>query len=254
MPRNGSGTMSLPNTISSGQPISASPVQANFSDIATEITGSLPRDGQAAMTGQLKAASGTAAAPGISFGSDTNSGFYRKDSDVIGVVAGGAEVGTITASGFVAASGAPVTAFPSGTVMIFAQTTAPTGWTKSTTHNDKALRVVSGTASSGGSTAFTSVFGARTIAEANLPSHTHTFSATTSTDGAHTHTASNVFNSNSATNVSPAGGPYGTFGTVTTSSSGSHTHTVSGTTASTGSGTAMDFAVAYVDVILATKD
>ena len=45
----------------------------------------------------------------------------------------------------------------SGTVMLFMQTAAPTGWTKSTTHNNKAIRIVSGTAtSSGGSTAFTS--------------------------------------------------------------------------------------------------
>lgn len=49
--------------------------------------------------------------------------------------------------------------FQVGTAMLFAQTTAPTGWTKSTTHNDKALRVVSGTASSGGTTAFTTAFG-----------------------------------------------------------------------------------------------
>lgn len=42
----------------------------------------------------------------------------------------------------------------SGTLMLFQQTAAPTGWTKQTTHNDKALRVVSGTASSGGTTAF----------------------------------------------------------------------------------------------------
>jgi len=49
--------------------------------------------------------------------------------------------------------------FPVGTAMLFAQTTAPTGWTKSTTHNNKALRVVSGTASSGGNSAFTTAFG-----------------------------------------------------------------------------------------------
>lgn len=48
---------------------------------------------------------------------------------------------------------------PSGTSAIFVQTAAPTGWTKSTTHNDKALRVVSGTASSGGSSAFATAFG-----------------------------------------------------------------------------------------------
>ena len=53
--------------------------------------------------------------------------------------------------------------FPSGTKMLFQQTSAPTGWTKVTTHNNKALRVVSGSASSGGSNAFTSAFAARGI-------------------------------------------------------------------------------------------
>lgn len=45
-------------------------------------------------------------------------------------------------------------AFPSGTLMLFQQTAAPTGWTKSTTHNDKGLRIVSGTVGTGGSVAF----------------------------------------------------------------------------------------------------
>ena len=54
-------------------------------------------------------------------------------------------------------------AFPSGTVMLFAQTSAPTGWTKSTSHNNKALRVVSGTSGSGGSNAFTTAFASRGI-------------------------------------------------------------------------------------------
>ena len=53
--------------------------------------------------------------------------------------------------------------FPSGTLMLFQQTAAPTGWTKQTTHNDKALRVVSGTASSGGSSAFTTAFGTPSV-------------------------------------------------------------------------------------------
>jgi hypothetical protein len=247
--------MSLPNTISAGQTISASPVQANFSDISSEITGSLPRDGQAAMTGQLKASSGTVAAPGISFSSDTDTGFYRKTGDTIGVVAGGSEVGTISTSGFVNAAGNPLTAIPSGTVMIFAQTTAPTGWTKSTAHNDKALRVVSGTASSGGSTAFTSVFAARTIQQANLPNETLT--GTTSTGGAHTHTVAATFSS--AFRLDGGNSGYYQQGSgnssFSTSSSGSHSHTF--TTSSINGGvtqTAVDFAVQYVDVILAAKD
>ena len=37
------------------------------------------------------------------------------------------------------------TAFASGTKMLFNQTSAPTGWTKVTSSNDVALRVVSGT-------------------------------------------------------------------------------------------------------------
>lgn len=45
-------------------------------------------------------------------------------------------------------------AFDSGTLMIFQQTNSPTGWTKQTTHNDKAFRCVSGSCSSGGSSAF----------------------------------------------------------------------------------------------------
>jgi len=48
--------------------------------------------------------------------------------------------------------------FTSGTKMLFQQTSAPTGWTKDTTHNNKALRVVTGTASSGGSNTFSGAF------------------------------------------------------------------------------------------------
>ena len=50
-------------------------------------------------------------------------------------------------------------AFPSGTKMLFQQTAAPTGWTKVTSGVDnKSLRVVSGTAGSGGTNAFTNTF------------------------------------------------------------------------------------------------
>ena len=46
----------------------------------------------------------------------------------------------------------------SGTKMLFQQSTAPTGWTKDTTnYNDHALRVVTGTASSGGTNAFSTL-------------------------------------------------------------------------------------------------
>lgn len=56
-------------------------------------------------------------------------------------------------------------AFPAGTKMLFQQTAAPTGWTKDTTHDDKALRVVSGTASNGGSIAFSTALGASAVTD-----------------------------------------------------------------------------------------
>lgn len=134
-------------------------------------------------------------------------------------------------------------AFPTGTAMLFVQTAAPTGWTKDTSsHNNKALRVVTGTASSGGTTAFTSVFTSRTIAVDNLPSHTHTV-----TDPGHTHPFTYGGNNAGATysdqNRSTPGTP---------NTTGSNTTGI--TLGNTGGGVAMDFAVQYVDVIIATKD
>ena len=85
-------------------------------------------------------------------------------------------------------------AIPSGTKMLFQQTTAPTGWTKDTTHNNKALRVVTGTAGTGGTNSFTNAFnsdktvsgttggtgvtitgstGSHTLTESQIPAHDH---------------------------------------------------------------------------------
>lgn len=53
--------------------------------------------------------------------------------------------------------------FSTGTRMIFGQTTAPTGWTKDTINYDNhALRVVTGTASTGGTVDFTTAFTSQT--------------------------------------------------------------------------------------------
>ena len=83
-----------------------------------------------------------------------------------------------------AISGANLTGvdpFPSGTVMVFYQSAAPTGWTKSTAQNDKALRVVSG---SGGGTG-----GTHDLSSPPSLAHTHTAAAHTHTAAAHTHTS-----------------------------------------------------------------
>jgi hypothetical protein len=70
---------------------------------------------------------------------------------------------SIASDGVVTFSQTPVGTgggFPSGTSMLFQQTSAPTGWTKQTTHNDKALRIISGTVGTGGSVAFSTALGA----------------------------------------------------------------------------------------------
>src|SRR5690349_8936889 len=99
MSRNGSGTMSVKNTFSPGDTISASTTNANNNDFADELTNSVAVDGQSTMTGQLKLANGTAAAPAVTFGSDTDNGLYRIGSNQIGVAAGGSKVATVDSSG-----------------------------------------------------------------------------------------------------------------------------------------------------------
>lgn len=250
MARNGSGTMSIVNSFTASTTIESAKVNANFSDVASEITGSLPRDGQAAMTGQLKSASGTAAAPGVTFSSETSSGFYRSSAGVIGAAISGTAVATLESTGWKNASGVKYDAFASGTVLLFYQAAAPTGWTVSDVDSNKAVRIVSGVAgtggTSGGTTGFTSVFTSRTIAQANLPNVTLT---TTITDPGHLHTIPLSSTGNHPTG-SGSSEPRGA-GTTNTSS------TTTGITASTslgGSGTAMDFAVQYINVIKAAKD
>lgn len=137
--------------------------------------------------------------------------------------------------------------FPSGTSMLFVQTTAPAGWTKSTTHNDKALRVVSGTAGSGGTLAFTSAFASRTttgnvgnttLTTGQIPSHTHSY----------TEFQDNGSILNGAIQYRTFNNTGAGQGSSTTAATGgglAHNHTYSVTT---------DFAVQYVDVIIATKD
>jgi hypothetical protein len=145
-----------------------------------------------------------------------------------------------------------------GTPMLFGQTAAPTGWTKLVTHNNKALRLVSGTASSGGTTSFTSVFASRTITQANLPSYNlSTGSLTGSIGSSITNGTSVVRNLGTSSHQQ---GPGGSFDHATdnfdedTLSLADTSVSFGGSIPSGGSGTAVDFAVQYVDVIMATKD
>jgi hypothetical protein len=151
--------------------------------------------------------------------------------------------------------------------MMFVQTAAPTGWTKSTTHDNKALRVVSGTASSGGSVAFTTAFAsqsvagtignttatnqATTLSESQIPSHSHGPPQGTNMTG--------YIGSLSAGGTVLASGSAARVNNVVVTQSGltggggSHNHTQDAHN-HTFTGTAINLAVQYVDVIIATKD
>ena len=153
-------------------------------------------------------------------------------------------------------------AFPSGTKMMFQQTSAPTGWTKDTSHNNKALRVVNGTAGSGGSVNFTTAFANKTtsgsigntsaggtvaghtLTTAETPSHSHTFNVWQSTSNtAHNGAGAGNTNFRSTQSVSSVGG------------NGSHNHGFTGASHNHSfSGSAIDLRVQYVDLIIATKD
>jgi hypothetical protein len=125
--------------------------------------------------------------------------------------------------------------FDQGTAILFQQSSAPTGWTKQTTHNDKALRVVSGTASSGGTNAFSTVFGRTatdgfTLSINEIPSHAHPSPSLVGTFGGQRGLLdSNNSGSSGALPIPAAGG------------GNSHSH-------------GMDIRVQFVDVIIATKD
>jgi hypothetical protein len=156
----------------------------------------------------------------------------------------------IATTAFVIAN-APASPIPAGTVMLFYQAAAPTGWTQVTTQNNKALRVVSGTgAGTGGSVAFTTAFasqsvtgsvgtsGATTLTEAQIPSHSHVINYGDGSGG-----------SANYPDVSFSSGIGTTRSTGGTGGGGSHTHSGGSFT-----GTAINLAVQYIDVIIASKD
>jgi Collagen triple helix repeat (20 copies) len=140
----------------------------------------------------------------------------------------------VATTGFVTAA----VAAPTGTTMLFVQAAAPVGWTKVTTHDNKALRVVSGTTggTGGGTLGFTTLFGrtatdALTLSTAQMPAHAHNG---INSGPALCGTAQFLFD---------AGAAYGfdTYGLANTGGGGSHAH-------------GLDMRVAYVDTIICSKN
>jgi hypothetical protein len=170
--------------------------------------------------------------------------------------------GNVLTSNGTSWSSSPVAAFVSGTKLLFQQTAAPTGWTKDTSHNNKALRVVSGTASSGGTVAFTTAFasqavsgtvGNTTLSTSQVPNATGNIVAHGSEAGSSLWNPSGAFSSSPLFNGYRIPGTSAGGATSITNISlnlgfgnGAHNHSFTGT--------AIDMAVQYVDVIIATKD
>jgi hypothetical protein len=127
------------------------------------------------------------------------------------------------------------TLIPSGTVILFYQASAPTGWTKLTTQNDKALRIVSGTGGGAGGS----------ISTSTTLSHYHTVDSHTHGKGS----LKTVTPELGTTSGIPGGGS-GTAASLT------HVHDLNdGITGATAPGTDAKLGVlAYIDVIACSKD
>lgn len=142
--------------------------------------------------------------------------------------------------------------FISGTRMLFLQSTAPIGWTKDTTHDNKALRIVSGDVENGGSVDFTTAFSSKTVAGTvgnttlsitQIPNHNH-IEGWAGSNGNASYGVANA----PAGNMNTQGGTSGSNHAITSSagSGGAHAHSFTGT--------AIDMAVKYVDAIIAQRD
>jgi len=138
-------------------------------------------------------------------------------------------------------------AFPTGTVIPFFQATAPTGWTQITTYNDGALRVVNTAGGGmGGSIGFSTAMksqpvtgsnSATTLSTSQIPDHVHntplnSWNGHAGSPGSDTPLYTGVSNTQT----------YGVNGTT----GGSHNHTFTGTN--------INLAVYYIDMIIASKN
>lgn len=144
---------------------------------------------------------------------------------------------------------------PNGTVMVFYQSAAPTGWTQDTSVNDRVLQVTSGSGGgTGGGWTITglghniSVDG-HALTTSEIPSHSHNANTNNAGDhshnvggstgggGAHSHNVSRSNTGGSANNLTSA-----SVGDIvnednehwSTDGTGNHSHNVSGNTNNTG--------------------
>lgn len=168
---------------------------------------------------------------------------------------------TLTAAGITFSDSTQINSkygiFPKNSAVVFYQASAPTGWTtEPTVHNNKALRVVSGTAAnSGGNQNFTACFANSRPFSANVP-----VSINSTSGGNHTLTTpqlpSHNHSSNNGPNISAAGG--GTLRvanapnaqtTGNQGNNGAHNHPLTANAANGPISSNFNFGVQYVNVI-----
>ena len=159
------------------------------------------------------------------------------------------------------------TVFTSGTRMLFQQTTAPTGWTKDSSRNNRALRIVNGNVSDGGSNGFVDVLNStvttsngsvsnHTLTESQIPSHYHY--AFRSGNAGQLRNGSNLSSNNYPASGTGAGNLYESYN-ITASGSQPNVGRTQEIGSSQGhshgfTNPSFNLNVAYTDVIIAQKD
>lgn len=176
------------------------------------------------------------------------------------------------------------TFFNEGTTMLFAQSAAPTGWSKSldTDHNDVTLRAITGTTGGtvAGNNLFSTTLADRTfsVTQANLPSldFSHSLVAASHMHSAGSLVKPSTYSSTGSANITTAGGgitmlrnknqgqdqttaiycPAQWLTLNSTTGALDENLAVTGTVASGGGDTAvsLDFRVKYVDLIVASMN
>jgi len=141
----------------------------------------------------------------------------------------------------------PPSVVPVGTIMLFGQASAPTGWTQvnNDSSNNRMLRVVNG----GGA----GVGGSHDPSIMNLvPSHTHAMSGSTDAGGSHVHNYLIREGGHNPwwqyTNAAPVSG----YATRQTDAGGVHSHTLTGSIGANAG--AANWTPRYLNIIMCSKD